>query len=832
MKESSMSFEQTEIEQDWSRSRSALGSRVSALWKQGWPILLLACLVGIFFWRLILLGEVFVPADILNTLYPWRVYTIRDFSLYSTWASDIINSQYPARAVALHALRSGQFPMWDPYTSSGRPLGILPNYALIFPLNILLLFLPLDIGFSYAAAARILLAGAATYGFLRQLKLGRISALVGGIVFAFNGFLIVWMNATAGVTISALPLIFWSGDLLFRKPSAKYVALLAVSLAVLISGGFLAIVIFGLYVLGGYWLFRAVLEIRRSGNWQQVARRLFLCGISVLIGLLLMTPELASFWSHLRLTEYDASRAGRRLTVDHWSTLIRYLIPHYYGSPEYRPRYDTYPERTAYGGVFTLVAAAIGILFTRRRSVAKYFGFVALASFCAVYILPIKKIIVLLPMLRIASLRRAKSILVFSVAILAAFGIDFLYRRWDPVEGKRQWVMVIVVLAALIQLAIFGATEWYWHSDASSAAAFEGGLWELWSEERFHHPLFEYTLLWLLWLLSGVGLVVARAKNFISRRAVAWGAVILISLDILGWGMTYWKPVERSQVYPSTPGIELLQRESGLFRVTGLNGALFPNGAGVYQLQDIAGHDPLALDRYRAILAKIDSKARFGVHGTILMLHAETANLDSPLLDLLSVKFVATRPRSPGQEPRIQSNGFNLVYEGPDMDIYQNVDPMPRSYVLFDSDVVSDPSCMVDQLDSGLLDLREVVLLERDPPSGFPSGEESEVVTGPHVTKYTANHVVVEVEVNDPAFLVLTDIYYPGWDARIDGEWVEVYRANYLFRAVFLPPGSHQVEFVFRPRPFCWGQALRLVLLFIMGSLVAWEWWRHRHRGR
>jgi len=69
-----------------------------------------------------------------------------------------------------------------------------------------------------------------------------------------------------------------------------------------------------------------------------------------------------------------------------------------------------------------------------------------------------------------------------------------------------------------------------------------------------------------------------------------------------------------------------------------------------------------------------------------------------------------------------------------------------------------------------------------------------------------------------PGYLVLTDTFYPGWRAYVDGVETPIYQANYLFRAVPLNAGDHEVRFVYRPKSFAVGAALSLTFLLTVVS--------------
>jgi uncharacterized membrane protein YfhO len=80
------------------------------------------------------------------------------------------------------------------------------------------------------------------------------------------------------------------------------------------------------------------------------------------------------------------------------------------------------------------------------------------------------------------------------------------------------------------------------------------------------------------------------------------------------------------------------------------------------------------------------------------------------------------------------------------------------------------------------------------------------------------NRLDLQVKVPEDRLLVLSDTYYPGWKAFVDGKKTKIYRADYTFRAILLNAGTHLVEFVYDPMSFKLGALF--TFLGIIGCAV------------
>ena len=84
--------------------------------------------------------------------------------------------------------------------------------------------------------------------------------------------------------------------------------------------------------------------------------------------------------------------------------------------------------------------------------------------------------------------------------------------------------------------------------------------------------------------------------------------------------------------------------------------------------------------------------------------------------------------------------------------------------------------------------------------------------------------VGVRVRAASDSFLVLSDVNYPGWGARVDGREARLFQTDYSLRGVGVPAGEHTVEFVYAPRSLrlgAWLSAASLVAVAVTGLWLA-----------
>jgi hypothetical protein len=257
-----------------------------------------------------------------------------------------------------------------------------------------------------------------------------------------------------------------------------------------------------------------------------------------------------------------------------------------------------------------------------------------------------------------------------------------------------------------------------------------------------------------------------------------------------------YQPVRDTRwLYPSPPAIAWLQQHAGTTRV------LMADNVGLlYGLRQANGYDGLSPRRIEQLAGPIGSGSPRlqGYLENTLALHGSEplsplAVLLSPARDLLGIRFIVLPPGSAAPVP-----GWTLAYDAADARIFDNPAALPRAFVARRARCVEDAEAL-RLLHRRAVDVaREVLLAECVTPLPAATAEATRVEA--RIIAEGPDRVVVSATTDAPAWLVVTDTWFPGWRARLDGTDTRVWRADHAFRAVSLSPGEHVVQFRYEPR--------------------------------
>jgi len=312
-------------------------------------------------------------------------------------------------------------------------------------------------------------------------------------------------------------------------------------------------------------------------------------------------------------------------------------------------------------------------------------------------------------------------------------------------------------------------------------------------------------LYFLALLTASAVLTLAGVRGSGSRWALALIVVQLASLAPLA--ATYNPIIDTRLLYPTPPVVARLQEEAT--RAPG-RVLMAPNLAMLYGLYGVAGYDGMIPRRLDEVVRPAQSQLNLVGSGYL----AEVPIFLSPVRDLLGIRFVLVP-----SNVALDGPGLSLEYQAADGRIYRSDAALPRAFV------VSRARCLGDEETLRLIrertvDFRREVLLAGCATA--PLAGNGSPTASAEIDHYAPDRVVITAASDRPGYLVLTDTWFPGWTAHVDGRESSVERADYAFRAVRIEPGRHQVEFLYAPGSVRLGLALSVLALLAIIGLGGW----------
>jgi hypothetical protein len=236
--------------------------------------------------------------------------------------------------------------------------------------------------------------------------------------------------------------------------------------------------------------------------------------------------------------------------------------------------------------------------------------------------------------------------------------------------------------------------------------------------------------------------------------------------------------------------------------ILGLGGA-WQNASMVLGLEDTIGYNPLRLADYEKAVGPGEN----AVDPNLRHFPGTFRGYKCRLASLLGLEYlVLDRPleRLPRHFPRLA--GTKLLYGSGTMWVYRLETGAPRAYlathlVPVDSETVLQQAELpdFDRLNEALVDEASIDALKGDYGQRDGATAAGPAIGSAEITGYGRNEVLLAVETDRNSIVVLHDIYYPGWEAYVDGKRQPILRTNLLFRGVEVGPGRHIIEFRFRP---------------------------------
>jgi hypothetical protein len=302
-------------------------------------------------------------------------------------------------------------------------------------------------------------------------------------------------------------------------------------------------------------------------------------------------------------------------------------------------------------------------------------------------------------------------------------------------------------------------------------------------------------------------------------------ALALVVVDLFKAGMGYNPAIEESHaVQPVTPAISYLQKQrpdrfAGLHPEAPITLAvpIPPNVAMRYGLYDARGYDFPFEERYAELWRRVIAKSP-DCNYAFCPESAGRSPRALQALGLLGVTDLLQNRRDP------PLHGFEVAYDGPDARIYRNPAALPRAFLVDHQVVAPSAAAARDTVTAMSFPARSVAVTEKR-IAGIPQGTAGAAAGGAEISSYQDERVILKTDARRRSLLVLTDSWFPGWKATVDGHSAPIERVDYLIRGVPVPAGKHRVEFSYEPASWRAGWILSLIaLIAILGAaLVGWR---------
>jgi len=770
-------------------------------YKEIFVILLFAVLSLFIFRNYFLKNTVPFPANLLVAYYePWKSYS---WDGYATGPSnkpigfDNLRIFYPIKSIAIDSIKNFSVPLWNPYYFAGNTLLGTYQSAIFHPLSFLFLILPQIDAWSVIVIFTPFLSSLFMYFFLKELNLGRKASFFGAIVFAFSGFMIVWWEESFMASYSALflPLILYGIKRSFKKIDLLSFFCIVFGLTFSLLSGWFQMT-FYVFIFSFFWT--VYLFITSQGKFINFIFVLTSYVFAILISSVHLFPSAEAYLYSARgsidvkflFNEYLAP-------FKHLMTLI---APDFFGSPGTYNYFGSgfYYEKVIYLGIPGLLFGLYSFLF-KGEKYSSFFKFAFIICFSLGFSLTTSWFLLYnlkLPFLSTIIPSRIFFLSTFCLSVLSAFGLEnYLGGKIE----KKRLLLFVEVLGIIVFLL--------WDFIISNKNIKEITVV---SKKNLYLPT-------LLYFLTAVTIFLGIHKDHLKKYTF----IFLTFISLFGsfyFANKYLYFSERKFLFPEVPIISKLKEISGNKRVwTTGHGYIDNNFLMQYKIQSPEGYDSFYIKRYGELLFAAQNKGIFNSQipradaNLVHILELENVLKDpyrERLMKLLSVSYLVIKK----DEAKDLDLHFSKVWSDNSFAIYKYNDSFPRVFLADNYVVATGDQEILNKLFEKNMNLRKKIILEESP--SLP--KDSKILKGnAGIVKYSSNKIEVQSESNKSALLFLPDNYYPGWKAFVDGRKTKIYRANYTFRSIVVPKGSHMVVFKYEPLSFKIGLLMTLIGIFL-----------------
>ncbi|MBN2308017.1 MAG: YfhO family protein [Candidatus Hydrogenedentes bacterium] len=761
-----------------------VSSRIT--WREGlFHALLLVVLLAFVFPGAFLRGEMISPGYVLYDMLPWNTTGFVDWpNTENSLANEFLTVFTGWYKQTQTCLENGEWPLWNNLELTGLPL--LANYqsAVFYPPRLLHSLFEFHLANTLFILLKVWLCGATAYLCARGFKFTPGIARFVSIAFMLSMYVMTWSYWCEPDAAAWLPIVLLGVEYLLEGRYRRgFCTALIGGVLILICGHPETAFTMGLGT-GLYFALRLLVDRRWGARLWKPA------GLAVAfwaIALLVCAAQILPFLEYL-VHSYGIQDRGHLGMEDFTTALtagsvLQLWVPRFYGmtaTNNYWGHWNSNYTTLAYFGI--VVWCALSLLISRAdpnpKRRAQILCLLAATTFSLLMCFshPLTDYVKQLPVMNSLWDIYHVAFPVFTMPLLAAFGLERWFSRPRRIRELRWYALLMLLIGAPM------AGLYFFHR---ATLALEG-------QDRY--LLIQVLIAGILAVLCLIALI----GNCIRHNPKLWIALfaVLIAGDLIIATRGLHPTTPRDRLWPDIALTRYFQEMDPPPRVAIMSAGILPGLMQWYGIEQWRGYD--------------------GIYPRRIMYLWQTLSTDLwyPMEPVCSIKYYLHIPHCKPGFPRDERGGWKYLDTIDGLEVYENLWAYPRAFLVGRVNIVPD----IDDLFAILADPdynpREVALLEAPLPANAPApNAASDTLGTATVTKRTATHVTIHVQANDNAVLVLTDQYYPGWNATIDGQPAEIFPTYYLFRGILVPKGTHEVQYTYFPWSFRIGLAISTLTL-------------------
>ncbi len=781
------------------------------------------------------------------------------FQGYTPPASDISQWQGAANEIINYNQEHSGRALWTQSMFSG-----MPSYMISFP-NRWPFLENLSRLTDKVINWRIFLLFIGTLGMfllLRFLKLDTWTSFFGAVAFMFSchwlGLVEIGHN-TKFRAIMYLPWVLWAFLRLRKKPDLLGLGFLATTLIMQLRENHPQISYYLYLFMGMYWIWQLLESFKEKDHkrfWFFTLLTVLAFGLTLLA---VMNPYLSTMeYSHhtMRGGPGGLETSYAQGWSFHPKEIITFFIPDFYGGIS--PNYWGYMPFTQVYNYFGLIVLAFGIIAMIGKKHRRFSIFLGITSLIFLIMsfgsaTPHLSNLFMKYLPYFNKFRVPSMILIMvqlNAVLLAALGVDTIL----SLDEKRQKVWsagllkafaacgILFFLWLVLAKPIFGGLSFTSASDLQLLS--QQGLSEMPGHIRAERLdlLHKSGIISLLLLALGIGAAWLTSIKKLPKTLFVMALTLFTFVDLWVYTGKILKKEnlqarqEYQNQFAKQDYDDFLLKDGSNFRIYPVDKSIFtdyhlkrPAGVWSYHHQTVTGYSAAKLKRYDDLLKLIEFdpvtqkpgewvRLMMGMYG--MQAPQLPQDLPTPVLDMLSTKYIIHPEALPNDSlfsvnhppyDQFYKKLKPVFYGSGGVAIYENTDALPRAWFVDGVQKVAPADSILTLMRSESFDPRHLAYVESE-LSNVQKPDSASVVQ----TRAEMHNLAYDVQTDKPAFLVLSEVYYPaGWKATLDGKEIPIHAANYILRGVEIPAGKHKLELVFAPDSYKTGVRLSLIGLLV-----------------